>query len=270
MKLTRIDIHGFKSFYRKTVIVFDRGITAIVGPNGCGKSNIVDAIKWVMGEQGARNLRGNAMEDVIFAGTKQKGPLGFCEVKLTFEGTEHLPVSTRYPHGPTLCVERRLERGKGSDYFINRKRCRLSDIQEVLAGTGVGVGQGGRRAYAIIEQGQIDQVVSAKADERRYLIEEAAGVTRYRQQRRVAERKLAQTDQNLQRVADIVGEVERQLRGLKRQAKKAERYRDYRAEATRIGIRQCGVDLRKLRKDIEVSKKALHGLSETSQKERVG
>ena len=153
-----------------TVIVFDRGITASVGPNGCGKSNIVDAIKWVMGEQGARNLRGNAMEDVIFAGTKQKGPLGFCEVKLTFEGTEHLPVSTRYPHGPTLCVERRLERGKGSDYFINRKRCRLSDIQEVLAGTGVG-DCSGRRAYAIIEQGQIDQVVSAKADERRYLIE---------------------------------------------------------------------------------------------------
>jgi chromosome segregation protein len=270
MKLTRIDIHGFKSFYRKTVIVFDRGITAIVGPNGCGKSNIVDAIKWVMGEQGARNLRGNAMEDVIFAGTKQKGPLGFCEVKLTFEGTEHLPVSTRWPHGPTLCVERRLERGKGSDYFINRKRCRLSDIQEVLAGTGVGVGQGGRRAYAIIEQGQIDQVVSARADERRYLIEEAAGVTRYRQQRRVAERKLSQTDQNLQRVADIVSEVERQLRGLKRQAKKAERFRDYRAEATRIGIRQCGVDLRKLKADIDRSKAGLKTLVTASDTERVG
>lgn len=270
MKLTRIDIHGFKSFYRKTVIVFDRGITAIVGPNGCGKSNIVDAIKWVMGEQGARNLRGNAMEDVIFAGTKQKGPLGFCEVKLTFEGTEHLPVSTRWPHGPTLCVERRLERGKGSEYFINRKRCRLSDIQEVLAGTGVGVGQGGRRAYAIIEQGQIDQVVSARADERRYLIEEAAGVTRYRQQRRVAERKLAQTDLNLQRVADIVSEVERQLKGLKRQAKKAERFRDYRAEATRIGIRQCGVDLRKLKADIEASKAGLKMLVTASDTERIG
>ena len=156
MKLTRIDIHGFKSFYRKTVILFDHGITGIVGPNGCGKSNIVDAIKWVMGEQGARSLRGTAMEDVIFSGTKQRGPLGFCEVKLTFEGAENLPPSSRYPHGPTLCVERRLERGKGSDYFLNRKRCRLSDIQEILAGTGVGVGQGGRRPYAIIEQGQIE------------------------------------------------------------------------------------------------------------------
>ena len=171
-----------------------------------------------MGEQGARSLRGTAMEDVIFS-TTQRGPLGFCEVKLTFENFDN-PSSIDGEQGPTtLCLERRLERGKGSDYFINRKRCRLSDIQEILAGTGVGVGQGGRRPYAIIEQGQIDQVVSAKADERRFLIEEAAGVTRYRQRRRIAERKLGQTAQNLERVDDIVDEVERQLRSLTRQPK---------------------------------------------------
>ena len=233
MKLKRLDILGFKSFYHRTALVFDANVTAVVGPNGCGKSNIVDAIKWVMGEQGARSLRGQAMEDVIFNGSDRKGPLGLCEVVLTFEndGGESVPATWR--EIPELAIERRMERGGGSDYLINRNRCRLADVQELLAGTGVGA----RQAYAIIEQGQIGRVVSARAEERRALIEEAAGITRYRVRKRLAERRMAETRQNLERLDDVLGEVEGQLRMLRRQAKKAERYRAYKAEARQIALR---------------------------------
>ena len=190
MKLKRLDIHGFKSFYHRTTLAFDDGITAVVGPNGCGKSNIVDSIKWVMGEQGARSLRGNAMEDVIFAGSERRGPMGLCEVRLTFHNDGSADVPVRWHDVGEIAVERTLERTRGSDYRINQQRCRLADVQELIAGTGVGSGPGGQRAYAIVEQGQIGGIVSAKADERRMLIEEAAGITRYRTRRRQAEKKM--------------------------------------------------------------------------------
>ncbi|MEE2789371.1 MAG: AAA family ATPase, partial [Myxococcota bacterium] len=237
MKLKRLDIHGFKSFYHRTTVLFDDGITAIVGPNGCGKSNIVDAIKWVMGEQGPKNLRGAAMEDVIFGGTGTRGPMGMCEVRLTFENDVEKVVGDVRLDAGQIELERRLERTKGSDYFINRRRVRLSDIQDLLAGTGVGAGPGGRRAYAIIEQGQIERIVGAKADERRMFIEEAAGVTRYRQRRKIAERRMEETRLNLARVDDIIQEIERQMRSLRRQAKKAERFKTYRDEAHQIAVR---------------------------------
>ena len=271
MKLKRLDIHGFKSFYHRTTLVFDEGITVVVGPNGCGKSNIVDAIKWVMGAQGPRALRSGSMEDVIFNGSERRGPLGMCEVTLTLlndddpvepPNTDHDSDSGGMGEGegegrqnslPTtwrnlseIAIERRMERKAGSDYLINKSRCRLADIQELVAGTGVASGTGGQRAYAIIEQGHIDRIVSARADERRALIEEAAGITRYRVRRRDAERKMHETRQNLERVEDVVAEVEQQLRSLRRQAKKAERYREYRAEAQRIALWVAAFDYLKL------------------------
>ena len=238
MKLKRLDIHGFKSFYHRTTLVFDDGITAVVGPNGCGKSNIVDAIKWVMGEQGAKALRGGAMEDVIFAGSERRGPMGMGEVRLTFLNDGSAEVPARWQDVPELAIERRIERGKGSDYLLNKRRCRLADVQELVAGTGVGSGPGGQRAYAIIEQGQIGRIVSAKADERRLLIEEAAGITRYRTRRRQSERKMQETRDNIERLQDVLGEVESRMRSLKRQARKAERYAEYRDEAREIALRQ--------------------------------
>ena len=246
MKLKRLDIHGFKSFYHRTTVMFDEGITGIVGPNGCGKSNIVDAIKWVMGEQGAKHLRGTSMEDVIFNGSSQRGPLGICEVGLTFQNDGTANVPQRWVDVAEVAIQRRLERTKGSDYLVNKQRCRLADVQDLVSGTGIGSGPGGRRAYAIIEQGQIDRIVSAKADERRLLIEEAAGITRYRHRRRLSERKMHETMQNLERVEDIVSEIERQMRSLRRQAKKAERYREYRDEAQDIAVRAAIFEYRDL------------------------
>ncbi len=246
MKLKRLDIHGFKSFYHRTTIAFDDGVTAIVGPNGCGKSNIVDSMKWVMGEQGAKALRGGAMEDVIFAGSEKRGPMGIAEVRLTFHNDGSAEVPTRFREVEEIAIERRIERDRGSDYIINKQRSRLADIQDLIAGTGVGSGPGGRRAYAIIEQGQIGRLVSAKADERRLLIEEAAGITRYRNRRRLAERKMNETRTNLERVDDVIGEIERQLRSLRRQANKAERYKQYREEARHIALRAATFDYLRL------------------------
>lgn len=246
MKLKRLDIHGFKSFYHRTTIAFDDGVTAIVGPNGCGKSNIVDSMKWVMGEQGAKALRGGAMEDVIFAGSEKRGPMGMCEVRLTFHNDGSAEVPARWREVDEIAIERRIERSRGSDYIINKQRTRLADIQDLIAGTGVGSGPGGRRAYAIIEQGQIGRLVSAKADERRMLIEEAAGITRYRNRRRLAERKMDETRGNLERIDDVIGEIERQLRSLRRQALKAQRYKEYRDEAREIALRAATFDYLRL------------------------
>ena len=246
MKLKRLDIHGFKSFYHRTTIAFDDGVTAIVGPNGCGKSNIVDSMKWVMGEQGAKALRGGAMEDVIFAGSEKRGPMGMCEVRLTFHNDGSAEVPARWRDVDEIAIERRIERSRGSDYIINKQKNRLADIQDLIAGTGVGSGPGGQRAYAIIEQGQIGRLVSAKADERRLLIEEAAGITRYRNRRRLAERKMEETRGNLERIDDVIGEIERQLRSLRRQALKAQRYKEYRDEAREIALRAATFDYLKL------------------------
>jgi chromosome segregation protein len=233
MKLKRLDIHGFKSFYHRTTVVFDDGITAVVGPNGCGKSNIVDSLKWVMGEQGAKALRGGSMEDVIFNGTGQRGPMGMCEVRLTYVNDGSTEVPARWKDVEEIAIERRMERSGGSDYFINKVRVRLQDVHDLLSGMGVG----GQRAYAIIEQGQIGRIVSARPEERRTIIEEAAGITRYRVRKKVAERKMEETRLNLERVADIIGEVDGQLKSLRRQAKKAERYKEYRVEARHLQLK---------------------------------
>ena len=224
MKIKKLQIVGFKSFVDRTTVHFDHDITCVVGPNGCGKSNIVDAIKWCMGEQSPARLRGKQMEDVIFSGAEGRGPHGFSEVTLTFDNTDGL-APPDYSDYAEIQVTRRLDRQGKSDYSINRTPVRLLDITNLFLGTGVG-----KRAYSIIEQGRIGFIVTAKPEDRRSMIEEAAGISKFKLSKRAAERKMDQTRQNLLRVTDIIGELERSLASLKRQAQKAERYKRYKKE----------------------------------------
>ncbi|MGB0679203.1 MAG: chromosome segregation protein SMC [Polyangiales bacterium] len=224
MKIRKLEICGFKSFVDKTVLHFDQDITGVVGPNGCGKSNVVDAIKWAMGEQSAQRLRGKSMDDVIFNGAEGRSAHGFAEVSITFDNTDGL-APPEYRDYAEITVTRRIDRQGRSDYRINRTAVRLLDITNLFLGTGVG-----KRAYSIIEQGRVGFIVSAKAEDRRQIIEEAAGITKFKARRKAAERKMEQTRQNLLRVQDVLRELERNLGSLQRQAQKAERYKNYRAE----------------------------------------
>ncbi len=233
MKIRRIEIQGFKSFADRTVLRFGEGITGVVGPNGCGKSNIVDAIRWTMGEQSAKHLRGSGMQDVIFAGSQSRGGSGMAEVSLTFQNDGAL-VAPEYQDYEELEVTRRLFRDGASEYSINKTPCRLKDIVDLFMGTGVG-----RNAYSIIEQGRIGLIVTAKPDDRRSLIEDAAGVSRYKARRKQAERRIQATEQNLVRVSDMTGELKQRLGTLERQAKKAERYKRIKAELQELDLRAC-------------------------------
>jgi len=219
MKIKKVSMVGFKSFPEKLDIPFPLGLSAIVGPNGCGKSNIVDAIRWAMGEQSAKLLRGRQMEDVIFNGTVEHKPLGMAEVSLLFEnGNGSFPP--QFAHESEISVTRRLYRSGESEYLVNSMPCRLKDIQEIFMDTGLG-----NRAYSIIGQGQIGSIVEQKPEETRAMLEEAAGITKYKRKKEESERKIDGAKQNLQRVEDILGEVERQMRSLKRQAAKAKRFK---------------------------------------------
>jgi chromosome segregation protein len=311
MRIKRVEVIGFKSFSDRAVIEIDTAVTAVVGPNGCGKSNIVDAIRWCMGEQSAKHLRGKAMEDVIFAGSESRGPSPMAEVSLTFDdvgfshetlelarhsdqaSTEQAldalvpdgddadapeapavadvadaadvvpeaeprtegtwvdadgkpiaspqqevakvladePAAFDFSHYTEVTITRRLYRDGTSQYFINKSPCRLRDITDFFLGTGVGT-----KAYSIIEQGRIGQIVSARPQDRRAIIEEAAGITKFKTKKRAAEKKLDQTRQNLMRVSDIVVELDKRMGTLKRQAQKAERYRKYKGELRDIEL----------------------------------
>ncbi|MBI4228074.1 MAG: chromosome segregation protein SMC [Candidatus Omnitrophica bacterium] len=212
-----LELSGFKSFAEKTTLVFEPGVTAIVGPNGSGKSNIADSIKWVLGEQSARELRGGHMEDLIFNGTDGRPPLNAAEVSLTFDNAaKRLP--TEYAE---VMITRRLYRSGESEYLLNKTPVRLKDITELLMGTGIGTS-----AYSLFEQGKMDQLIQARPEERRAIFEEAAGITKFKTQKREALRKLEQTEANLLRLADVIGEVRRQLQALERQVRKAQLYRD--------------------------------------------
>jgi chromosome segregation protein len=231
LKIKRIEIRGFKSFVDETKLAFPDPITSIVGPNGCGKSNVVDAIRWVMGEQSAKHLRGRAMEDVIFAGSESRGPAGLAEVSLSFDarGLAAEVAPGGVPWGAAapeeILVTRRLYRDGQSEYLLNGVPSRLRDVVEFFLGTGVG-----SKAYAIIEQGRIGFIVSSRPEDRRALIDEAAGITRYKAKKKAAERRMEATRQHLVRVSDIVGEIEGRLRSLRLQAQKAERYKRYKTE----------------------------------------
>lgn len=222
MYLKNLTVLGFKSFADKTALNFQPGVTAIVGPNGCGKSNVSDAIRWVLGEQSAKALRGGEMADVIFNGTDGRKPLGMAEVSLTIGGVdeEHLRASGVEMAYNEVTVTRRVFRDGGSEYFINKTPCRLKDIQQLFMGTGVG-----RTSYSIMAQGNITQILSSKPEDRRLIFEEAAGITKYKAQKKEALRKLEYTEQNLVRVEDLVREVKRQIGSLQRQAGKARRYK---------------------------------------------
>jgi chromosome segregation protein len=219
LRLKRVEISGFKSFYEKVDLSFPGSVTAVVGPNGCGKSNISDAVAWALGEQSARALRGEKMDDVIFNGSARRRPLGMAEVILTLSASNG--DSERGDENGTLRVGRRVYRDGEGEYFLNDKQVRLRDIQDQLLGTGLGV-----RAYSVIEQGRIDQVLSTKPQDRRRLIEEAAGITKYKLKKRLAEGKLEETKGNLLRLSDIISEIERNVTSLKRQASRAARYKE--------------------------------------------
>lgn len=227
MHLKEVVINGFKSFADRTAINLGKGVTCVVGPNGCGKSNIVDAIRWVLGEQSAKALRGGKMQDVIFEGTDKRKPLSMCEVALIFTDCEK-ELGTAFNE---VEITRRVSRDGSSDYFINGKRSRLRDIQMLFMDTGIG-----RSSYSFMMQGQIDQILSSNPAERRIIFEEAAGITRYKSQRKEALGKLALVEQNLSRVSDVVDEVTRQIGSLKRQASKALRFKRLKHRLTHLDL----------------------------------
>ncbi|MFC1823059.1 chromosome segregation SMC family protein [Thermodesulfobacteriota bacterium] len=230
MKIKKLSLIGFKSFMDRLDISFPPGISAVVGPNGCGKSNIVDAIRWCMGEQSAKQLRGRQMEDVIFNGAGDFKPYGMAEVSVVFEnGDGSFPAE--FAHESELSITRRLYRSGESEYLINSVPCRLKDIQESFMDTGLG-----SKAYSIIGQGRISSIVEQRPEETRVMLQEAAGITKYRKKVEESRRKMELTRTNLQRVDDILQEVQRQMRSLKRQAAKARRFKSIGEEIQRLEL----------------------------------
>jgi chromosome segregation protein len=244
MRLTKLELHGFKSFADSTTLVFEAGVTAIVGPNGCGKSNVSDAVRWVLGEQRARTLRGAKMDEVIFQGSSARRPVNVAEVSLHFENDDGvLPVAYR-----EVVVARRLSRSGESEYLLNRSPCRLRDIHDLLRGTGLGADAG-----VVIESRMIDALLSDRPDDRRELFEEAAGVGLYRDRRRTTERRLEETSIDLSRLDDLLGEVQTQVRSLARQRRRAERH-------TELTARRFVVDLTLAARELDAAREELTGL----------
>ncbi|MFZ1217976.1 MAG: chromosome segregation protein SMC [Chthoniobacterales bacterium] len=256
MHLHSLELIGFKSFADKTIFEFHEGVTAIVGPNGCGKSNVLDAVRWVLGEQSAKALRGGEMADVIFNGTETRKPVGFGEVSLTFTncGSE-LGVDWH-----DVRVTRRVYRDGNSEYLLNKTPCRLRDIQALFADTGVG-----RSAYSIMEQGKIDLILSSRPEDRRTVFEEAAGITKYKTQKKEALRKLEATEANLLRIGDIIKEVKRQIGSLQRQAGKARRYQTLLADLQVLDTHHSRAMLDALEADADRGRAEVARLQEAEQ-----
>jgi len=231
MRLKKLEITGFKSFHERAIIQFPDGISAIVGPNGCGKSNVVDALRWVMGEQSAKQLRGKSMEDVIFSGTAGTPSLNMAEVSLTLSN-ENGNGPEEFKDFTEIMITRRVYRSGERVYYLNKQPCRLKDIYNIFVGSGMGA-----RSYAVIQQGNIGAITDAGPDERRAFIEEASGVTRYKARKTEALRKVASTQQNLLRLNDITSEISRQMASLKRQARKAELYNKFKARIRTLDVR---------------------------------
>ncbi|MBF1015995.1 MAG: AAA family ATPase, partial [Lachnospiraceae bacterium] len=258
MYLKNIEIHGFKSFANRIHLTFHNGITAIVGPNGSGKSNVADAIRWVLGEQSSKQLRGSSMQDVIFSGTELRKPLGYAFVAITLDNSDHsLPIEYE-----EVTVSRRLYRSGESEYMINGSGCRLRDINELFYDTGIG-----KEGYSIIGQGQIDQILSSKPEDRRALFDEAAGIVKYKLRKEASIKKLEEEQQNLLRLNDILSELEKQVEPLSKQAETAKVYLKNRDRLKTLDVNLFLLDSSEQRKNlVETGQKldaAKNDLSET-------
>jgi chromosome segregation protein len=254
MYLQSLELFGFKSFADKTVFNFHEGVTAVVGPNGCGKSNVLDAVKWALGEQSAKSLRGDEMADVIFNGADTRKPVGFAEVSLTFSDcAEELGIEWH-----DVRVTRRVYRDGNSEYLLNKTACRLRDIQGLFADTGIA-----RTAYSMMEQGRIDMILSSRPEDRRAVFEEAAGITKYKTQKREALRKLEATEANLLRIGDVIKEVKRQIGSLQRQAGKARRYQALHADLRVLETHHASKQLASLEHDLAASREEIESLMDS-------
>jgi chromosome segregation protein len=258
--LKKIEIQGFKSFADKISLEFKSGITSIVGPNGSGKSNIADAVRWVLGEQSAKTLRGTKMEDVIFAGTEHRKPLGFAEVSLTIDNSDSsLPVEYS-----EVTVMRRVFRSGESEYFINKTSCRLKDIHELFVDTGIG-----KDGYSVIGQGKVDEILSAKSEDRRHIFEEASGIMKYKLRKLEAEKKLELTKQNLLRINDIINELEIQLEPLQQQSETARSFLNLREELKEIEVNVYIENITKFRDRLKEFEKDYETIRENINNENV-
>src|SRR3989338_6734631 len=224
MRLKTIKLAGFKSFVESTTIPISGNLIGIVGPNGCGKSNVIDAVRWVMGEGSAKHLRGDSMADVIFNGSNTRKPVGNAAIELVFQNNEG-SFGGQYANYNEISIKRQVARDGQSDYFINNTRCRRRDITDLFLGTGLGP-----RSYSIIEQGMISRLIESRPEELRVYLEEAAGISKYKERRRETEVRMKHTQENLERLADIREELDKQLQHLKRQAASAEKFAEYKAE----------------------------------------
>ncbi|MFB0505152.1 MAG: chromosome segregation protein SMC [Thermodesulfobacteriota bacterium] len=260
MRVKKLEVLGFKSFRERVSLSFPGGITGIVGPNGCGKTNLVDAVLWVVGERSAKHLRARLMEDVIFHGADGNKSMGMAEVSILFSN-EDGRVPVEYAGYEEIMVTRRLFRSGESEYFINKNPCRLKDVLDLFAGTGIGT-----NAYSIIEQGKVDFVLNSRPQERRLLFEEAAGVAKFRERKRVALMKMESTEQNLLRLRDIIGEIKRQINGLNRQVKRAERFKAYKGEIKELDLKIAAENYGELLKKREGIEADLAGLREEGTK----
>ena len=242
MYLKRLEMQGFKSFADKTVLEFMPGITSVIGPNGSGKSNISDCIRWILGEQSMKSLRGAKTQDIIFAGTQSRKSLGFAEASLVFDNIDgSLPIEYS-----EVTVTRKIYRSGETGYYINKAPCRLKDILELFMDTGIG-----RDGYSIIGQGKIDEILSNKSEDRRHIFEEAAGIVKYRTRKEETERKLEQTKLNLLRINDILSEIESNLEPLQQQAEKAKKYLNLKEELKNIEVGLFLYNIEKLKKSLE-------------------
>ncbi len=261
MRLSQIKISGFKSFVDPSTIGFPANITGIVGPNGCGKSNVIDAVRWVMGESSARNLRGESMEDVIFSGSSSRQPVGQASVELVFDNTDGR-VTGEYAKYNEISVKRIATRAGKSKYFLNNTRCRRRDIADIFLGTGLGP-----RSYSIIEQGMVSRVIDAKPDELRVYLEEAAGISKYKERRRETETRIRHTRENLERLIDLIEEIDKQLTRLDRQSKTAEKYKALKQDQRRLEAESLLLQKQVFDDEFEVQRRKLAG-SETAMEER--
>ena len=245
MRLEKIKLAGFKSFVDPTTVTFPSNLVGVVGPNGCGKSNVIDAVRWVMGESSAKMLRGESMADVIFNGSNSRKPVGTAGIELLFDNSDG-GAGGQYAQYGQISVRRQVTRDGQSNYFLNGVRCRRRDITDLFLGTGLGP-----RSYAIIEQGMISRIIESRPEELRVYLEEAAGISKYKERRRETENRIRHTRENLDRLNDLREEIQKQLRHLERQAATAERYKNLKQEERQVNAELLVLRLQEMEQDLQ-------------------